>query len=177
MDDVTGLPRPLRCPACGGSNDEEAVFCAHCHKALGEFPFALEEEEARWRWHERAAQSVARFIGRPHFLAAHALWFALWAGLNTGALAAMFAWGRFDAYPFQLLGILLSMEAVFITGFLLINQNCQAVRADTRAELDYRASVLTYRKLRDIEGALLRTAERLDRMEDVVLSAKERSDG
>ncbi len=110
------------CPACGFSNAPDAVFCANpdCCKALGEFPFVLEEMRAagRERWHETLAERVAGFIGRPHFFAVHLVWFTVWVTLNTGLVAVV---RRFDDYPFGLLGILLSAEAIFITGFLLLN--------------------------------------------------------
>ena len=68
------------CPMCGGINEPEAVFCAnpHCHKALGEFAYVREELRREARWHETLAERVVAFIGRPHFLGIHLLWFAAW---------------------------------------------------------------------------------------------------
>ena len=95
--------------------------------------------------------SIAAFIGAPHFLVVHGLWFVLWVVLNTLVLTVA---ARFDAYPFGLLGIILSVEAIFITGVLMISQNRQSAFADKRAELDYEISVLTHRKLHEIERML-----------------------
>ncbi len=136
------------CPACGTRNSEDNVFCSACHKALGEFRFVREEVLESATWHEIIAERVTLFIGKPYFLAAHAAWFLLWAALNTGMFALI---RRFDNYPYSLLGILLSIEAIFITGFLLISQNRQSAFADKRAELDYEVNVRTYRRLSDIE--------------------------
>ena len=146
------------CPACGGANAPDAVFCANpaCHKALGEFRYVREEIRAETRWHESIAERVASFIGKPHFFVVHAVWFLLWVALNTGLVAML---QRFDDYPFSLLGILLSIEAIFITGFLLISQNRQSAHADKRAELDYEVNVRTYREIREI-GSMLATLER-----------------
>ncbi len=153
------------CPVCGLANAPDAVFCANpdCRKALGEFPFVLEElgaAAARGRWHETLAERVAGFIGRPHFFAVHLVWFVVWVALNTGLVAVI---RRFDDYPFGLLGILLSAEAIFITGFLLISQNRQSALADRRATLDYEVNVRTYRRIGEIEQSLRALADRLDR--------------
>jgi uncharacterized membrane protein len=138
----------LSAPPAARETQEENVFCAACHKALGEFRFVREEVLESATWHELVAERVTLFIGKPYFLAAHAAWFLLWVALNTGMFALV---RRFDSYPYSLLGILLSVEAIFITGFLLISQNRQSAFADKRAELDYEVNVRTYRRLNDIE--------------------------
>jgi uncharacterized membrane protein len=152
------------CPACGGENPADAVFCAaeECHKALGDFRYVQEELRARTRWYEDLADRVAAFIGKPQFLVVHAFWFGAWVALNTGLVAMGI---RFDDYPFGLLGIILSIEAIFITGFLLIAQNRQSVHADKRAELDYEVNVRTYRRIEHIDATLRAIAERLERVE------------
>lgn len=154
----------ITCPGCGGENPASAVFCGNpaCHKALGEFRFVREELLKKARWHELVADRVAGFIGKPQFLVVHGVWFAVWVAVNTG-LVAMFQ--AFDAYPFGLLGIVLSIEAIFITGFLLISQNRQNAHADERAELDYEVNVRTYRRLNEIDATLQEVITRLDRLE------------
>jgi uncharacterized membrane protein len=155
---------PIVCPGCGGTNPGDAIFCGNpdCHKALGEFRYVREELLAEARWHERLAEQVTRFVGNPHFLVVHALWFALWVVLNTGVVAVV---GRFDDYPYGLLGIILSVEAIFITGFLLISGNRQSTHADKRAELDYEVNVRTYRRLNELDALLRQVSERLGRVE------------
>ena len=130
------------CPACGTENASDAVFCAStsCHKALGEFEYVHEVLKSETLWHEALAAKVSSFIGNPSFFVVHAFWFAIWVAINTGVLALVRV---FDAYPFGLLSIILAIEAIFITGFLLISQNRQGVHADKRAELDYEVNVRT----------------------------------
>ncbi|MGH9905904.1 MAG: DUF1003 domain-containing protein [Pyrinomonadaceae bacterium] len=146
-------PASIVCPACGNENASDAVFCAggECHKALGEFKYVAEELRAETRWHEALAERVSAFIAKPTFLAVHAFWFAVWVTVNTGIPAFS---QIFDAYPFGLLGIILAVEAIFITGFLLISQNRQSVHADKRAELDYEVNVRTYREIQRIKSML-----------------------
>ncbi|MGH8544158.1 MAG: DUF1003 domain-containing protein, partial [Gammaproteobacteria bacterium] len=57
-----------------------------------------------------------------------------WVLVNSGLIVAVEV---FDVYPFGLLGIILSVEAILITGFLLISQKRQDVHAEKRAELEY----------------------------------------
>ncbi|HEX6623211.1 MAG TPA: DUF1003 domain-containing protein [Pyrinomonadaceae bacterium] len=159
-----GAAESIRCPACGGANAPEAVFCANaeCGKALGPFAYVREELEQRTRWHERLADRVTAFIGRPQFILAHTLWFAAWLAVNTGIVAFV---ARFDDYPYSLLGLIISVEAIFITGFLLISQNRQNAHADKRAELDYEVNVRTYREISELKALLRELHERLDTME------------
>ena len=119
------------CPACGGLNPSAAVFCAHsaCHKALGDFKYVQEELKKDTSWHETLANRVVTQIGKPQFLGIHLLWFLLWVAINSGVLVMV---RRFDTPPFGVLGILLAMETIFITGFVLISQNHQAAHADKR---------------------------------------------
>lgn len=152
------------CPACGGGNPHDAVFCGNpaCHKALGEFRFIREELDAHTRWHERLADRVTAFVGKPHFLVVHALWFAVWVMLNSGLVIVV---ARFDEYPYGLLSFLLAIEAIFITGFLLISNNRQSAHADLRGELDYEVNVRTYRRITEHDALLRHVADRLERLE------------
>jgi uncharacterized membrane protein len=154
----------LVCPACGGANDGGAVFCANprCGKALGPFLYVREEMAARTRWYERLADRATGFISRPHFLLVHALWFALWLAVNTGLFALV---GKFDDYPYNLLGLILSAESIFITGFLLISQSRQNLHADKRAELDYEVNVRTYREISQLKELLQALEAQLAQLE------------
>jgi uncharacterized membrane protein len=161
------MAAPIVCPGCGGTNPGDAVFCGNpeCHKALGDFRYVAEELLAEARWHEKLAERVTTFVGNPHFLVVHLVWFAVWVAVNTGVIAMV---GRFDDYPFGLLGIILSIEAIFITGFLLISGNRQSTHADKRAELDYEVNVRTYRRLSELDVLLRDVGERLSRVESAV---------
>ena len=154
----------LVCPMCGLHNAPDAVFCANeaCHKALGEFRYVQEEIQARTHWHESLAERVTGFIGKPRFLVFHIVWFVLWVLLNSGLIMAV---RQFDSFPFGLLGILVGIEAVLITGFILISQNRQNAHADKRAELDYEVSVRTYRELMALRELLVEQTQRITQLE------------
>jgi uncharacterized membrane protein len=152
----------LPCPACGGPNPAEAVFCGHCDKALGPFRYVREEIAAETAWHEALADRVTGFVGRPQFFVIHAMWFVLWALLNAGIITVV---QRFDAYPYSLLGIILAVEAIFITGFLLISQNREKVTEEKFAELDYEVNVQSYRAIQETQALLREALARLDTIE------------
>jgi uncharacterized membrane protein len=141
------------CPACGGENPNGAVFCGNegCHKALGEFRYVLEELLAERSGIERLADHVTGFVGKPYFIIFHVIWFVIWIIFNSGLVGHI---KIFDEYPYSLLGIILGIEAILITGFLLISQNHQNAYAEKRAELDYEINIQSYRKLIELEKRL-----------------------
>ena len=160
-----GDGRPITCPACGGANDPTAVFCANpaCHKALGEFSYVIEELARDTSRIAKLAQHVAELSGRPHFVTLHIVWFTVWVLVNSGLVAAFTA---FDAYPYGLLGIILSIEGILITLFLLISNNRQSAHAEKRAALDYEVNVRTWRLVNHLADRLDEVVNRLGRLEE-----------
>jgi uncharacterized membrane protein len=165
MSDVTSEPVAVSCPACGGENSADAIFCNACHKALGPFRYVGEEVSAATSRYEKLADRVTHFVSRPQFFVAHLLWIGLWIVANTGVLVVV---RQFDEYPYSLLGILLGVEAILITGFLLFSQNRQQAQADTFAELEYEVNVRSYREMQAVKDMLQDIAARLDTLETAV---------
>lgn len=161
---LPGGLKMIQCPCCGLLNPADAVFCRspECHKALGEFRYVLEELNAGKGWVDRLADRVTDFAGQPHFVTLHVFWFVVWVLANSGLVAVIQV---FDAYPYGLLGIILAIEAILVTGFLLISQNRQQAYADKRAELDYEIGIQSYRKLLEIEQQLAQLRETLDKFQ------------
>jgi uncharacterized membrane protein len=155
---------PIACPACGGVNDSNAVFCANaaCHKALGGFSYVLEELERDTSRIAKLAERVAELSGKPHFVTLHIAWFAVWIAVNSG-LVAFF--GTFDSYPYALLGIILSIEGILITLFLLVSSNRHGAHAEKRAALDYEVNVRTWRLVNHLADRLDEVSRRLARLE------------
>jgi len=159
------VPSPgITCPACRMENPADAVFCgdAACHKALGEFAYVAEQMNSRSTRLEQTADQVARLSAHPHFLTLHFAWFVAWIALNSGMLGLLIV---FDTFPYDLLGILLAIEAILLTGFLLISQARQTRHAEQRAELDYEVNVRSFRKLQQLEITLASLARRLNSLE------------
>jgi uncharacterized membrane protein len=67
----------------------------------------------------RVADGVTRFAGSMPFVYLHILWFSLWIGLGV------------ESYPYGLLTMIVSLEAIFLSTFVMISQN----RADAKREL------------------------------------------
>lgn len=78
----------------------------------------------------RIADRITEFAGSMRFVYIHILWFALWIALNVGLLRFLIGNG-FDPFPFGLLTMIVSLEAIFLSTFVMISQN----RADQKREV------------------------------------------
>ena len=87
---------------------------------------------------DKVVDRITGFAGSIHFVYIHSIWFALWILVNLGLLGASLI---FDKYPFGLLTLIVSLEAIFLSTFVMISQNRQAKAADIRSELDYQVNV------------------------------------
>jgi uncharacterized membrane protein len=87
---------------------------------------------------DRAADRITGFAGSMKFVYIHTVWFGAWILLNVGAVGATIV---FDKFPFGLLTMVVSLEAIFLSTFVMITQNRQAERAEVRAELDFEANL------------------------------------
>jgi uncharacterized membrane protein len=96
------------------------------------------EAEASRNLKERISDAITRISGSLAFVVFHAVWFAVWifANLNPFGIPA------FDPYPFGLLTMVVSLEAIFLSTFVLISQNRQSAVADQRDQLDLQIDLL-----------------------------------
>lgn len=95
-----------------------------------------EEMEIRSTPLERAADVIAEYSGSIQFLALNALWFAVWIGWNTLPFLP-----HFDPYPFGFLTMMVSLEAIFLSIFVLVSQNRQAAKDRLRADAEYEVNL------------------------------------
>lgn len=104
------------------------------------------EEEARLRRTaaDQISDAIASFVGSIPFVVLHLIWFGAWVVINTGML--MGRW-KFDPYPFALLCMLVSLEGVLLSTFVLIKQNRMSERADQRAHLDLQVNLLSEKEV------------------------------
>jgi uncharacterized membrane protein len=93
---------------------------------------------------QRLADALAEFSGRFSFLLLHAVFFAVWIGLNLGLLPGT---GVFDPYPFGLLTMGVSLEAIFLSCFVLISQSRQAAKDRIRSDAEYDANIRAGREV------------------------------
>ena len=113
------------------------------------------EAVSRRTFQERMADAITLFSGRMSFLYLHALWFGLWVLLNTGR----FGMHPFDPFPYSLLTMIVSLEAIFLSTFVLISQNRSGVEADARADVALHVGLLT-------EHEVTRTLQMLDAIQN-----------
>lgn len=104
---------------------------------------------------ERVADFITAFSGHMIFAYVHIVWFALWVLVNTGKLGIQ----PFDPYPYGLLTMVVSLEAIFLSTFVLISQNQLSREAEHRADLDMHIGMLT-------EHELTRVLQMLDAIQD-----------
>ena len=88
---------------------------------------------------ERIGDGVSRHAGRAWFIVFHFFWFATWIILNAGLVPAV---AKFDPYPYPFLTFAVSLEAIFLSLFILMSQNRAARQADQRAHLDLQVNLL-----------------------------------
>ena len=92
---------------------------------------------------ERIADAITAFSGRTSFIYFHAAWFGAWIALNTGR----FGLTPFDPFPYGLLTMIVSLEAIFLSAFVLISQKRIATESERRADLDLHIGLLAEHEL------------------------------
>src|SRR5882724_8960811 len=85
----------------------------------------------------RIADWIAWFSGSMPFLILNGAWFIIWISLNVLPLGVP----PFDPYPFGLLTMIVSLEAIFLSCFVLISQNRQAQKDKVRADIEYEVNI------------------------------------
>jgi len=83
------------------------------------------------------ADRIAGFCGSMNFVWVHVAWFGIWIPLNSIPHIK-----HFDGFPFQFLTLVVSLEAIFLTTFVMISQNRQGKVADRRNHLDLQINLL-----------------------------------
>ncbi len=124
------------------------------------------EEEARQRrtTADRMSDSIANFVGSIPFVVLHLIWFGVWVAINIGLVRGKF---KFDPYPFALLCMLVSLEGVLLSTFVLIKQNRMSQRADQRGHLDLQVNLLSEKEVTKILQLQRLICARLDIQEAI----------
>ena len=126
----------------------------------------LEEEALRRRCvSDKMADCVANFVGSVPFVALHVVWFAIWVAVNRGMIPFL---KPFDPYPFALLCMIVSLEGVLLSTFVLIKQNRMSHRADHRAHLDLQINLLSEKEITKVIQMLERIGGTLGIKDQVV---------
>jgi uncharacterized membrane protein len=115
------------------------------------------EEEVSRSGQERIADLVTRFTGSMRFVYIHLVLFGSWIFINLGWIPGV---PRFDP-SFVVLAMVASVEAIFLSTFVLISQNRMSALADKRADLDLQISLLSEHEITRIITVVTAMAERM----------------
>jgi uncharacterized membrane protein len=126
-----------------------------------------EQQGSRSR-QEKIADAVTRFTGSMRFVYIHLAVFGTWIMINLGWLPGV---PRFDP-SFVVLAMVASVEAIFLSTFVLISQNRMSALADKRADLDLQVSLLAEHEITRLITLVTAMAERMgiDQARDPELS-------
>ncbi len=102
---------------------------------------------------DRLADRITRMMGSMPFLLTNLVWFAVWIIINLGLIPGV---EPFDPFPFGLLTMIVSLEAIFLAIAVLISQNRAAKIDDLREEIDLQINVLAERELTKVIEMMIR---------------------
>jgi uncharacterized membrane protein len=117
-----------------------------------------EEQDKRAAFDEKLARAVTRFAGRMRFVYVHGLLYGAWIVANLGWIPGVTPWDP----SFVMLAMIASVEAIFLSTFILITQNRMAAAADRRAELDLQVSLLAEAEITKLVELVAMIAERME---------------
>ena len=126
---------------------------------------------------DRVSDTITRFAGSSVFILLHIVWFIVWVVLNLGRIPAI---QPFDPYPFTFLTMVVSLEAIFLSIFVLISQNRISHQANHRAHLDLQINLLAEQKntimLRMLESLCERQGIKTEALKEEIRALFEKTD-
>jgi uncharacterized membrane protein len=114
--------------------------CDHVTKTIEDI---LKVESLERTYTERIADTITSFFGSTGFIWLHVLWFSLWIIFNLPG------WGfePLDPFPFTFLTMIVSLEAIFLSAFILMSENRQGRLADRRARVNLQVDMIAEREI------------------------------
>jgi uncharacterized membrane protein len=120
----------------------------------------------------RAADWISEFSGSIPFLGIHCALFFVWIMLNVGPVARTRI-GGWDVFPFGLLTMVVSLEAIILSVFVLLSQNRQVARDRVRNDIEYEVNVKAELEIAHLHEKFdLLHAELLDRLASLEKAAR-----
>jgi uncharacterized membrane protein len=87
----------------------------------------------------RIGDAIATQAGRMWFISLHVVWFVIWIALNVKSRGT----AVFDPFPYSLLTMIVSLESIFLSLFILMSQNRSGLQAEQRNHLDLQINLLS----------------------------------
>ena len=107
---------------------------------------------------DRLADALTRFSGNMWFVYLHLAWFTWWIAENNGWIGSRI----FDPFPYGLLTLIVSLEAIFLATFVLISQNRAAAIAEIRSDLDLQIDLLAEYEVTQLLRLVTAIGKKLD---------------
>jgi uncharacterized membrane protein len=108
---------------------------------------------------DRIVDGITEFCGSMSFVYFHIVWFGAWIVWNTQRTVPHHL--HFDSFPFNLLTMTVSLEAILLSTFILISQNRQSRLADRRNHLDLQINLLSEQETTKMLSLLDQIAQKL----------------
>jgi uncharacterized membrane protein len=137
------------------SADEVSSLVHRNIKALLEVRRGYEKAKG---FEETLADRVTGFIGSMRFVYFHCAWFSLWLVANLRIIPGLKA---FDPFPFSILALSTSIEAIFLATFILISQNRADRLSERHSDLDLQVSLVSEHEISRLSHMVEAVAEHL----------------
>ena len=125
------------------------------------------EVEQKQKPLDRIADAIAGFAGSVPFVIIHGVFFAAWILLNLSIIPGV---ESFDPFPFGLLTMAVSLEAIFLSVFVLLAQNLQSAKERVRSDVEYEVNLKA-------ELEVFHLHEKVDRLHEDVIGRLHRIEG
>ena len=139
------------------TESENPELAGVVHRNISSLVEMRNAEERKKSLQEKTADLLTKFSGSMTFVYVHAIWFGGWIAFNVGLMNSK----PFDPFPFSLLTLVVSLEAIFLSTFVLISQNHASRVADKRSELDLQINLLSEHEVTRLLTLLDAVAEHL----------------
>lgn len=123
-------------------------------KTIAELERAAEQKCSR---SDRIASAITSFCGSMAFVWVHVVFFTVWIAWNTMGSAK-----PIDPYPFTFLTLIVSLEAIFLSTFIMIAENRQSRLAERRSHLDLQINLLSEQENTKMLQLLTSIAKKLE---------------
>lgn len=95
----------------------------------------------------KIADKITEWAGSMGFVFIHIIWFTWWILANEGVFGPRFV---FDPFPYGLLTMIVSLEAIFLATFIMISQNISSRKSELRAEHEYQINLQTEKNVAEL---------------------------
>lgn len=154
MDAAQSQPTPTGARSGRPSADGPGTLLTHNIAAVVHIE---QRERLRMSWSDHIADWVTRFAGSMTYIWLPVGWFTFWLLFNAG----WFLTRGWDPFPFALLTMVVTLEAIFLATVVLISQNAQARLADRLAKVGLQVEVIAEQELTKLISMVERIERRL----------------